>query len=113
MSLTLRARGLRRAQTSQEARLWAHLRRRALANRKFHRQFVLGCYIVDFVCLEERLIVELDGGQHSANAARDAARSAWLQCQGFRVLRFWNTEVEQNLEGVLQTIGAAFLGKAR
>lgn len=88
-----------REQTPQEARLWVQLRRRRLAGRKFHRQYVLGSSIVDFVCLEERLIVEVDGGQHDANAAKDAARTAWLQSQGFRELRFWNTEVEQNLEG--------------
>ena len=113
MTLTHRARHLRRQQTPQEAHLWSQLRRRGLAGRKFHRQYVLGAYILDFVCLEERLIVEVDGGQHDANAAKDAARTAWLESQGFRVLRFWNTEVEQNLEGVIETIAAAFAHRER
>ena len=113
MNLTHRARNLRRQQTPQEARLWAQLRRRGLAGRNFHRQYVLGSYILDFICLEERLIVEVDGGQHGASVSKDAARTAWLQAQGFRVLRFWNTEVEQNLEGVIGTIAAAFADRGR
>ena len=108
MNLTMRARRLRREQTEAETRLWTHLRRRVLAGRKFHRQFVLGSYIVDFVCLEERLIIEVDGGQHDANGPGEAARTSWLQSQGFQILRFWNTGVEQSLEGVIETTCGAF-----
>ncbi len=108
-TLTRRARRLRREQTHCEAILWSRLRRRGLASRKFHRQFVLGNYIVDFVCFEERLIVEVDGGQHNAADPAEAARTCWLESQGFRVLRFWNTDVEQALEGVLETIQATFI----
>ncbi len=75
---------------------------RGLHGLKFKRQWTLGPCIVDFCCWEARLIVEVDGGQHSAGS--DAARTAWLEAQGYRVIRFWNHEVLGNLEGVLQSI---------
>jgi very-short-patch-repair endonuclease len=93
---------LRRNATDVEAALWRELRGRRLQGFKFKRQWTLGPYIVDFCCLERRLVVELDGGQH--NEARDAFRTAWLQGSGFRVIRFWNHDVLANLDGVLQTI---------
>ena len=99
-----RARTLRRNQTTAEQTLWAHLRNRQLEGYKFRRQVPLGRYIVDFACYDERLVVELDGGQHGETAAEDAARSAWLEAKGFRVVRFWNHEVFENLDGVLARI---------
>ena len=93
------ARTLRKQMTDAEHRLWYHLRNRAFLNQKFRRQHPVGPYIVDFVCLHARVIIELDGGQH-ANSPSDAYRDAHLQREGFRVLRFWNNEVLDNLEGV-------------
>ena len=87
--LRQRARNLRKNSTDAERHLWYHLR----ANRlgcKFKRQVPMGAYIVDFVCLEKRVIVELDGGQHAENQKYDMKRSAWLTERGFKVLRFWN-----------------------
>ena len=104
-----RARDLRRAPTEAEDFLWQELRGRAFKSLKFRRQFPLGNYIVDFVCLERRLIIELDGGQHNEQADRqyDAARDAWLRSQGFRVLRFWNNEVFEDWEAVAEGIWKA------
>ncbi len=98
------ARQLRRNMTDAECRLWRHLRRRQLAGHKFRRQCPIGCYIVDFVCFEQMLVVELDGGQHAERGARDAQRDAWLQAQGYQVLRFWNNDVLQETESVLEVI---------
>lgn len=103
------ARQLRRASTDTERALWRLLRDRRLGGAKFRRQQPLGPYIVDFVCLAARLVVEADGGQH-AGCASDAVRDAWLASQGFRVLRFWNNEVLRNAEGVLLTICDALGG---
>jgi len=71
---------------------------------KFRRQQPIGKYIVDFVSFEKRIVIELDGGQHSAEQERDRERDNWLSKQGFKVLRFWDNEVLQNLEGVLEVI---------
>ena len=98
------ARALRRNQTDTERELWHLLRGRELAGFKFRRQVPLGEYVADFVCLSERLIVELDGGQHLGRADHDARRTAWLESQNFRVLRFWNNDVFEQKEAVLQTI---------
>ena len=100
------AKTLRQNQTDAEQRLWTHLRAHRLAGQKFRRQQPLGPYIIDFVHLGARLIVEADGGQHNG-AAPDATRDAWLQVQGFRVLRFWNNDILHTTEGVLQTIWQA------
>ncbi len=104
--MSKRAKTLRRDGTLAEKALWRHLRARQLAGLKFRRQEPIGRYIVDFVCYERRLIVELDGGQH-AESTEDAARDAWLEREGFSVLRVWNNEVLENIEGVLQAIGEA------
>ncbi len=98
------ARALRREATDAEWELWSILRNRQLAGSKFRRQQPIGPYIVDFVCFAEKLVVEVDGGQHATAAERDAARTAWLESQGFRVLRFWNHDVLQNIEGVSESI---------
>jgi very-short-patch-repair endonuclease len=81
------------------------LRNRQVAGAKFRRQSTIGSFVVDFLCAEARLIVELDGGQHSPES--DAARTAFLESQGYRILRFWNHEVIGNIEGVLETIARA------
>lgn len=97
------ARSMRSTPTATENILWQHLRATRLAACKFKRQQPIGNYIVDFVCLEARLIVEVDGGQHN-ESAHDVERDAWLRSQDFTVLRFWNNEVLQNLEEVLSVI---------
>jgi very-short-patch-repair endonuclease len=94
---------MRSNQTDAEERLWQILRAKRLAAYKFKRQLVIDDYIVDFACLQRRLIVEADGGQH-AESARDGRRDAHLNAQGFRVLRFWNNDVFENEEGVLTSI---------
>jgi len=103
------ARQLRRSATLAEVRLWSHLRRKQLAGFRFRRQHPLGNYIVDFFCPEARLVVEADGGQHSEDNAHDAARTEWLEKRGYRVLRFWNTDILASTEEVL----AAILGALR
>jgi very-short-patch-repair endonuclease len=103
-TLTARARLMRREATPGERALWRGLARDQLGYG-FRRQYRLGDYIVDFACLPRRVVVELDGGQHNGEAkAYDERRDAWLRGQGFRVLRFWNSEVFQNLDGVVETI---------
>ncbi len=89
------ARTLRKASTDAEAKLWQGLRARQLNGYKFRRQVPMGNYVADFVCLEARLIVEVDGGQHAERSDYDEARTDWLHAQGFCVLRFWNNEVLQ------------------
>ncbi len=101
-----RARALRRGQTEQEQFVWKKLRDRRFADFKFRRQFPVGNYIVDFVCLGCRLILELDGGQHGepVQESYDAARDAWLRSQGFKVLRFWNHQVMSEWDVVEDTL---------
>jgi very-short-patch-repair endonuclease len=105
------ARALRVTMTDAERRLWARLRGRRLVGYKFRRRHPLGRYILDFACIEHRLAVEADGGQHSESVA-DERRTAWLERQGWRVLRFWNNEILTNSEGVQETILQA-LGEQR
>ena len=99
-----RARQLRKSMTDAEQLLWAKLRRRRLHGWKFRRQQPLGNYIVDFVCLEKKLVVEVDGGQHIENQEYDTRRTNWLQSQGFQVLRFFNHQVLVETESVIQAI---------
>ena len=98
------AKALRSKQTDAEQRLWYHLRAHRFMGLKFKRQKPLGRYIVDFVCLERRLIIEIDGGQHAEQVAYVQHRDAWLRSQGYTVLRFWNNDVMQQLENVLEQI---------
>ena len=98
-----RARRLRNFTTKAELKLWNRLRARALDDRKFIRQHPIGPYILDFVCRELRLVIEVDGGQHSLNE-RDQLRDRWLVERGYKVLRFRNNEVLDNIEGVLETV---------
>ena len=97
------ARRLRRDSTDAERRLWSMLRGRRLMGHRFRRQYAIGAYIVDFASVDHRLIVEVDGGQHSDNPA-DEVRTQALEADGWRVLRFWNNEILSNLEGVVSTI---------
>lgn len=105
--LTAIAKRLRRDSTDVERILWWHLRAGRLHGLKFKRQQPIGPYIVDFVCFGQNLIIELDGGQHADAVEKDAARTRWLESQGFTVLRFWNNDVLNNVEGVLVRIMAA------
>ncbi len=93
---------LRRHATDAERLLWQRLRSRQLADAKFRRQATVGPYVVDFLCIEAKLVIEADGGQHSPE--RDAARTAWLESRGLRVIRFWNHDILRNIDGVLQAI---------
>jgi len=98
------ARRLRKNPTDAESRLWRHLRQKQLGGYRFRRQVPLGPYVADFVCQSEKLVVEVDGGQHADRTEDDARRSRWLITNGYRVLRFWNNDVLGNTEGVLETI---------
>lgn len=100
------ARRLRRDATDAESKLWHHLRARSLDGHKFVRQEPIGPYVVDFACREQRLVVELDGGQHATDP-RDPVRDAFLIGLNYRVFRFWNNDVLSNTAGVLETIAAA------
>lgn len=99
-----RARQLRKNPSDAERLLWQKLRFWQVDGCKFRRQQCLGNFIVDFVCLEKRLIIEVDGGQHAEYLDYDAGRDAWLRKQGFVVLRFWNNDVLKNIGGVLEVI---------
>ena len=100
--LTPVARRLRGEPTEAERHLWHVLRSKSM-NVKFRRQTIIGRYIVDFVCFEKKLIIEIDGGQHNQSKL-DIKRDEWLNSQGFNVIRFWNNEVLGNLDGVYQKI---------
>jgi len=103
------ARSLRKRMTRQEVKLWVHLRSWRKRGFHFRRQAPRDDFIVDFVCLKQRLVIEVDGGQHNfdAHARRDRERDQHFVAQGFRVLRFWNHEVDENLDGVLTIIDDA------
>lgn len=107
-ALLQNAKQLRSNLTDAEQRLWYHLRAHRFMGLKFRRQKPLGRYIVDFICVEQRLIIELDGGQHAEQTAYDTSRDEWLWIQGYTVLRFWNNEVMQELESVLEKIRLSF-----
>ena len=96
------ARRLRRDATDAELRLWYYLRNRNLGGFKFKRQETIGLYVADFACVECRLIVEADGGQHGPS--KDARRTAYLEALGWRVLRFWNNDILRRTQSVLETI---------
>ena len=104
MSSASKARQLRKDSTDAERRMWALLRNRQFADRKFRRQVPIGPYVVDFVCLEKRLIVELDGGHHMTRGDYDAERTKWLMGQGFRIIRFWNNQVLNEAVSVLDAL---------
>ena len=102
----LRARELRRDSTECEKLLWNGLRTK-LRDHKWRRQMPVGPYFVDFACVAEKLVIEIDGGQHAIAEGYEATRTRFLQAKGYRILRFWNNEVSENVEGVLQRIAAS------
>ena len=100
-------RNLRNGATDAERRLWQHLRGRQLDGCKFRRQHPFGAYILDFVCLDRMVVVELDGSQHAEHVETDSRRTAFLEISGFTVLRFWNNQVLDDIEGVGEAIWQA------
>jgi len=103
------ARTLRKQQTDAEKLLWSQLRNRQLEGCKFRQQQPIGPYIADFLSLEPKLIIELDGGQHTEQQDEDSKRTRYLQVLGYRVLRFWNHEVLNDLDAVLEAIRIAIV----
>ena len=103
-SMKERSQELRRNMTDAENRMWYYLRNRRLSGYKFVREHVIGNYIVDFVCRERKLIIEIDGGQHMDAMEYDAKRTKYLESHGYRVLRVWNDEVFKNLQVVMDKI---------
>ena len=99
-----RAKQLRKDMTDAERFAWQRMRYRQIGGHKFRRQVPLGPFVADFVCLECRLIVELDGGQHAERIKADGDRTRWLQGQGFKVLRFWNNDVLRDWDAVAEVI---------
>jgi very-short-patch-repair endonuclease len=104
---TRRSRELRNNATDAERRLWQYIRNRQLRGVRFNRQVPIGPFICDFAARTAKLIIELDGGQHSVRTVEDERRTVLLRSRGYRVLRFWNSEVLENPEGVLQLIERA------
>ncbi|OGQ88995.1 MAG: DNA methylase [Deltaproteobacteria bacterium RIFOXYD12_FULL_56_24] len=102
--LLTRARTLRRQSSDAEKTLWVHLRARRFNGYKFRRQVIIESYIVDFICVEAKLIIEADGGQHTEQRAYDAVRTARLEHLGYRVIRFWNHEILAELDAVLERV---------
>ena len=105
----VRARKLRRNETDAERQFWNIVRDRRLDGAKFVRQHPIGRYVVDFICREAMLVVELDGGQHS-ESGRDSARTEYLNARGYTVLRFWNNEVLENPAGFWEALTAVLRG---
>ena len=102
--ITAAARKLRKNSTKAENLLWQKLRNRQLEGFKFRRQQPVGSYILDFVNFKKGIVIEVDGGQHTILKDKDKKRDAWLNAEGFEVMRFWNNEVFENLDGILQVI---------
>lgn len=99
-----KARYLRKHMTDAELKLWQLIRKRQIHGFKFRKQASVGSYIVDFVCFEKQLIIEVDGGQHKERISYDGQRTAWLKSQGFSVVRFWNNDVLKRPEEVVEKI---------
>jgi very-short-patch-repair endonuclease len=107
--LTEVSKKLRRQTTPWEAKLWYYLRGHRFYDLKFKRQVPMGNYIVDFCCQEKKLVIELDGGQHSETlvADNDRLKQEFLERHFYKVLRFWNNEIDNNIEGVLEVVRKA------
>ncbi|MGH8752161.1 MAG: endonuclease domain-containing protein, partial [Burkholderiales bacterium] len=103
------AKSLRKNKTDAEKRLWYYLKNRQLSGFKFRRQHEVGQYIADFACLEAKLIIELDGGQHAGQIAHDRQRSAFLESLGYTVIRFWDNEALTQTQNVLEAIHKTLL----
>jgi len=102
-----KARQLRKDPTLVERILWRILRKKNVDGHRFRRQHPLGTFIVDFVCLDKKLVIEVDGGQHMTDQKRDEKRTSWLAKSGYRTIRFWNHEVCENIEGVGRAVSLA------
>ena len=98
------AKNLRKNQTEAEKLLWKHLKAKQINGFKFRRQHPMGKFITDFICLEKKLVVELDGGQHVLNKEKDIERDKWFYNEGFEVLRIWNNEIFHNINGIMEAI---------
>lgn len=103
------AQTLRRNQTDAEQMIWAQLRNRQVLNCKFRRQQIVGSYIADFLCIEPKLIIEIDGGHHSIQSDADEIRSQYLRKLGYQVLRFWNNDALQESFAVMESIRLAII----
>ena len=101
---TARSRELRLNATDAERKLWQQISARKVAGVRFNRQFPVGPFICDFVSRSARLVIEVDGGQHAVDVAKDEARTAYLEARGYRVIRFWNNDVLERIEGVVAVI---------
>jgi adenine-specific DNA-methyltransferase len=102
--MNTRARKLRKNLTDPERLLWHHLRNHQIKGFKFRRQHPIGNYFADFICPSKKLVVELDGGQHADRTAYDAKRTAYMESNGYRVIRFWNNDVMRDVDSVLEVI---------
>lgn len=104
--LLVLAKAQRKTKNPWEAKLWKLLRAKGVRGFKFKRQVPVGSYIVDFCCRKPKLVIEIDGGQHNdpKNIKSDKARSDYLKNEGYKILRFWNNEVQENIDGIFQTI---------
>ncbi len=104
------ARNLRNNMTEQERKLWNIIRNRNFYGYRFLRQYVIGQYIVDFICREKKVVIEIDGGQHneSENIEYDKQRTKYLENKGYKVIRFWNNDIDSNIEGVYQHLQNVF-----
>jgi len=100
------SRVLRKNQTPQEGKLWYNLRNKQLYNLKFRRQVKFGSYVADFCCPSKKIVIEIDGGQHNEdlNIEKDKVKQKFIEKQGYKVLRYWNNDVDDNLEGVVEDI---------
>ena len=98
------AKNLRKDQTEAEKMLWKNLRAKQIKGYKFRRQHPMGSFIADFICLEKKLVLELDGGEHALRKEKDKKRDHWFYDEGFEVLRIWNSDIFHNLDGVMETI---------
>ena len=99
-----RARSFRKEMTNAENRMWYYLRNRRLNNYKFVREHIIGPYIADFVCRQKKVIVEVDGSQHAENIKYDSKRDNFLESEGYKIIRVWNSDVFDNIDGVLEVI---------
>lgn len=106
LNLTTQTKSLRTNQTPWEYKLWYHLRGSRFTGLKFKRQVPIDKYIADLCCQEKKLIIELDGGEHNkaSNKSADRTRQLYLEAKGYKVLRFWNNDIDSNINGVLETI---------
>lgn len=104
------ARNLRKNMTNQERKFWQIIRNRQFHGYRFLRQYAMGKYIVDFICREKNIIIELDGGQHNEerNIIYDKERTDYLRSKGYKVIRFWNNDIDNNIEGVYLELKKAF-----